>query len=386
MRAENATLRSRVADLEVRLQEQRALAQRSGQLQALLDLRPFVSAPTLAADVISGYVNPGMLTVTIDKGSSDGVKPNMAVISSAGVVGRVIGPVAAHAARVQLLIDHNGPAAAGAMTERTRAGGMVVGKEGDPPLRMDFVSNLADVKPGDVVVTSGRRRHLSPRVPDWLGRALRARRRPVARHHRQAVGRFPGARRGAGGAPGGAGGDPRGRQRAGRAGPMKTVGVLLALIVALAVQTSLSGLTMSGASMVNLVVVAVVYAALVFGPVTGMLAGTAGGLAQDALAGGIVGIGSLSKTIVGFLAGLLGAQFIVAQPLPRFVMFVSASVLHEICYQGLSALVEVRPLRLPYGPVVTQAAINGIVGLAAFFVVERLPGMLQRRRARRGRY
>jgi rod shape-determining protein MreC len=154
-RAENAQLRSRVADLEVRLQEQRALAQRSGQLQALLDLRPFVSVPTLAADVIAGYVNPGILTVTIDRGSSDGVQANMAVISWAGVVGRVIGPLAAHAARVQLLIDHNGPAAAGAMTERTRAGGIVVGKEGDPPLRMDFVSNLADVKPGDVVVTSG---------------------------------------------------------------------------------------------------------------------------------------------------------------------------------------------------------------------------------------
>ena len=167
---------------------------------------------------------------------------------------------------------------------------------------------------------------------------------------------------------------------------MKTVGVLLALILALAVQTSLSGLTMTGASMVNLVVVTVVYTALVFGPVTGMLAGTAGGLAQDALAGGIVGIGSLSKTVVGFLAGLLGAHFIVAQPLPRFVMFVSASLMHEICYRALSALLEVRPLRLAYGPVLTQAAINGIVGLSAFFVVERLPGMVQRRRARRGRY
>lgn len=167
---------------------------------------------------------------------------------------------------------------------------------------------------------------------------------------------------------------------------MKIAGVLLALIVALAVQTSLSGLTMSGARLVNLVVVAVVYAALVFGPVTGMMAGTAGGLAQDALAGGIVGIGSLAKTIVGFLAGLLGAQFIVAQPLPRFVMFVSASVLHELCYQGLTALLEVRGVRLSYGPVLTQAAINGIVGLSAFFVVERLPGILQRRRARRGRY
>jgi rod shape-determining protein MreD len=167
---------------------------------------------------------------------------------------------------------------------------------------------------------------------------------------------------------------------------MKTVVVLLALIAALAVQTSLSGLTMSGARAVNLVVVTVVYMALMFGPITGMMAGTAGGLAQDALAGGIVGVGSLSKTIVGFLSGLLGAQFIVSAPLPRFVMFVSASVLHEVCYQGLSALVEVRPFRLPYAPVLTQAAINAIVGLAAFFMVERMPGMLQRRRARRGRY
>jgi rod shape-determining protein MreD len=167
---------------------------------------------------------------------------------------------------------------------------------------------------------------------------------------------------------------------------MKTAGVLLALVVALAVQTSLSGLTMNGARLVNLVVVAVVYAALVFGPVTGMLAGTAGGLAQDALAGGIIGVGSLSKTIVGFLAGLLGAQFIVAQALPRFVMFVSATLLHEACYQGLSSLVEVRPFRLSYAPALTQAGINGIVGLTAFFVVERLPGILQNRRARRGRY
>ena len=155
VRSENDQLRARVADLEIRLQEQRALAERSARLQAMLDLKAFVSAPTLAADVIAGYVNPGILTVTIDRGRDDGVMPDMAVISPAGVVGRVIGPVAAHAARVQLLIDHNGPAAAGALTERTRAGGMIVGKEGDPPLRMDFVSNLSDVKPGDDVVTSG---------------------------------------------------------------------------------------------------------------------------------------------------------------------------------------------------------------------------------------
>ena len=167
---------------------------------------------------------------------------------------------------------------------------------------------------------------------------------------------------------------------------MKAAGVLLALVGALVVQTTLSGLTITGARTVNLVVVAVVYVALLYGPVTGLLAGTAGGLAQDALAGGIVGVGSLSKTIVGFLAGLLGSQFIVSQPFPRLIMFISASVLHEVCYQGLSALVEVRGMRISYTAVLTQAVINAMVGLTAFFVVERVPGLLQRRRARRGRY
>jgi rod shape-determining protein MreC len=152
-RTENEDLRRRVAELEVRLQEQRTLAQKSERLQALLDLKPALTVPMLAAEVIAGYAEAGMLTITIDRGSSDGVMENMAVMGSGGIIGRIIRPVAANAARVQLIIDEN--AAAGAVTERTRAGGMVVGSRGDPPLRMELVSNLADVQPGDLVVASG---------------------------------------------------------------------------------------------------------------------------------------------------------------------------------------------------------------------------------------
>ena len=54
-------------------------------------------------------------------------------------------------AKVQLIIDRN--AAAGALVERSRAQGVIVG-EGDA-LRMDYVSEVADVVVGDVVVTSG---------------------------------------------------------------------------------------------------------------------------------------------------------------------------------------------------------------------------------------
>jgi rod shape-determining protein MreD len=166
---------------------------------------------------------------------------------------------------------------------------------------------------------------------------------------------------------------------------VKTAAILAALAIALAVQTTLSGLAVGGNIPVNLVLVAVIYVALAFGPVTGLLAGTAGGLAQDALAGGIVGIGGLTKTLVGFLVGVLGAQFIVAQSLTRFVMFAAVTLAHELLFEGLHALVETRAFSPQYSAWLLQAVVNGAVGVLAFRIVETGPGMLQRRRANRGR-
>ena len=152
-KAENEKLKQEVAALEVRLQEQRALASRAERLQTLLDLRSSTTVPTIAAEVIAGNPNPGLMTVTVNRGTADGVQADMAVIAPKGVVGRVVGPVAAHAARVQLIIDRT--AAVGAISERVRAGGMAVGVDGDPPLGMELVSNLADIIAGDLIVASG---------------------------------------------------------------------------------------------------------------------------------------------------------------------------------------------------------------------------------------
>jgi len=152
-RDENEVLRRQLSELQIKLQEEHALAARSQRLQELMDLRTRAGVPTLAAEVIGGNPNPGMKTITIDRGSTDGVQADMAVVSPHGIVGRIIGQPASHAARVQLLIDRN--AAAGALIERSRVGGMVVGLESDPPLRMELVANLADVKDGDSVIASG---------------------------------------------------------------------------------------------------------------------------------------------------------------------------------------------------------------------------------------
>jgi rod shape-determining protein MreD len=167
---------------------------------------------------------------------------------------------------------------------------------------------------------------------------------------------------------------------------MKVLGVLAGLAVALLIQTTLGGMSFQAGTRVNLVLVAVVFIALLLGPVPGLLAGMAGGLAQDAVAGGIVGIGGISKTVAGFLIGVLGAQFIVSQPLPRFVMFAGATVLHELCFQALYALVEAHGVRFHQREVLTQAAINGLVGITAFYLVEAAPGAIQRRDARRASF
>jgi rod shape-determining protein MreC len=153
VRAENEVLKKRLAETEVALQEQRALADRSHLLENLLELRDRTNLKTTGAEIIAAGATPDFRTVTIDKGTREGLVADMAVIAPGGIVGRVVVP-SASAAKVQLLIDRN--AAAGAVIERreSRAQGVVVGT-GGAQLRMEYVSEIADIVVGDVVVTSG---------------------------------------------------------------------------------------------------------------------------------------------------------------------------------------------------------------------------------------
>ncbi len=161
---------------------------------------------------------------------------------------------------------------------------------------------------------------------------------------------------------------------------MKIAGVFLATALALALQTSLAG-----TDAVDFVLVVVVYAALTSGPVTGLLTGTFAGLVQDALASGVIGIGGLAKTIVGFLAGVIGTQFIVAQSLPRFVVFFAATILHAAIFYGLYLVLNLRQFGSAYAAIASQAVMNALVGVVAFQLVELLPGAVERRRAARHR-
>lgn len=162
---------------------------------------------------------------------------------------------------------------------------------------------------------------------------------------------------------------------------MKTAGVVLATALALVLQTTLARFVVRGTLAVDLVVVVVVYAALTSGPTTGLLTGTFAGLVQDALSSGVIGIGGLAKTIVGFLAGIVGAQFIVAQSLPRFVVFFGATILHATVFIGLYVVLDLRDFGTPYAAVIGQALGNAVVGVIVFQLAEFLPGAMEKRRA-----
>jgi rod shape-determining protein MreD len=164
---------------------------------------------------------------------------------------------------------------------------------------------------------------------------------------------------------------------------VKIAASLVAIAVALALQTTLASLVIRGTAALDLVLIVVVYLALISGPVTGLLLGTAAGLVQDSLSSGVIGIGGLAKTVVGFVAGVLGSQFIITAPLSRFVVFVLASVLHAAVFMGLYTLLELRQFDSPYRAVLSQALGNALLGVIGAQLIELLPGVGARRRARR---
>jgi len=160
---ENAALRQQLLDMAVELQQQRAILSQVRSLEELLGLKAAVPVETVAARVIAGNITPGTLTVAIDRGTDDGLAPDMAVIGAEGVIGRVINPVASHAATVQLLVDAN--AAAAIVFERSQTGAIAVGGQSDGTLRAEFVPVLADIEPGELVTTSGQDRVFPPGFP-----------------------------------------------------------------------------------------------------------------------------------------------------------------------------------------------------------------------------
>jgi rod shape-determining protein MreC len=151
VRQENRELRDQIEQLQIEQVRMKQDADQAHRLQSLLGFKEQFIAKTLAAQVIGSSGSEQSRTVTIDRGSRDGIQPDMAVISATGVVGKVISVFKSTA---QVLLINDQQSGVGTILEQSRLQGVLKGKSSGE-LVIDKIMVDEEVKPGDRVLTSG---------------------------------------------------------------------------------------------------------------------------------------------------------------------------------------------------------------------------------------
>ena len=150
-RAENERLRKRLQQLEIeknRLLEAEATNRR---LQQLLAFRSHLSASVVTASIIGNSASSWFQSCLLDKGSADGVRKGMGVVTPLGVIGQVVS-VSPRTAKVLLLTDAS--SGVDVLVQRTRARGIVSGSLEHGTI-LKYVKRSEDIQEGDRLITSG---------------------------------------------------------------------------------------------------------------------------------------------------------------------------------------------------------------------------------------
>jgi rod shape-determining protein MreC len=152
LEAENQRLHSRLRDLELRSMRYDALAQENAALIGLAHALPPVAQRWLPADIVNIQLDSLRQRVLIDRGSVNGVVTSQAVLDDDGVVGQTL-HVGPWSAEVILITDpeHALPV----QIQRTGYRTIAVGAGDSTSLGLPYLPANADIKPGDVLVTSG---------------------------------------------------------------------------------------------------------------------------------------------------------------------------------------------------------------------------------------
>ena len=148
---ENRRLRKQNADLTEQFNRYREGSLEAMRLQKLLELREGFPQRAVAARVIDRNRSSLFKTLLINKGTADGLRVGLAVLSDQGVVGRII-ETSWHASRVLLLIDGNSNI--DGLIQRSRAQGILQGA-GSAGCSLKYISRAEEVLAGDVVISSG---------------------------------------------------------------------------------------------------------------------------------------------------------------------------------------------------------------------------------------
>lgn len=145
------SLKSQNNELQARLEKMNELNNENDRLRSLLSFKEQTKMKLTAAQVIGRDLVIDHNTITINKGSSDGLVAGQAVITTGGVLGYVFKPEL-YTAHVMLITDRY--AVVDGIVQRTRAHGIVEGKSQNG-CTLKYVEKTEDVKEGDLVVTGG---------------------------------------------------------------------------------------------------------------------------------------------------------------------------------------------------------------------------------------
>lgn len=149
---ENEVLKKERAALERELLRYQEAFLENQRLRRLLDFRDSLQVHTVAAEVVVQNAAGWSRTIIVNKGFRDGVKTDMPVVGDEGVVGYVL-DVSERYARVLLLTDRD--SAVDALVQRNRVRGILGGLDTET-CELRYVRSNLDVRPGDLVVTSGK--------------------------------------------------------------------------------------------------------------------------------------------------------------------------------------------------------------------------------------
>lgn len=150
---ENEQLKREVEQLKVQLRTTAPERQENARLRQILDLRQKMGFRMVVGEIIGVDARAAVSdTVTVNSGRSDGVYMEMPVVTPEGIVGMTI-LVTPYASQVQLISSAG--SAVGAMLERSKVAGLLVGSGGGLCV-LKYLPLITDVKPGDVVITSGQ--------------------------------------------------------------------------------------------------------------------------------------------------------------------------------------------------------------------------------------
>lgn len=154
LRAENERLRKQQRELELRTMRYEALARENGELRGLRDSLPPVADRWLAAEIVNIQLDSlrQRQRILINRGTTNGVFKGQAVLDDKGVIGQTV-HVGPWSAEVILITDpeHAIPV----QVERTGLRTIAVGAGDTDSLALPYLPGNADIKAGDVLVTSG---------------------------------------------------------------------------------------------------------------------------------------------------------------------------------------------------------------------------------------